>query len=136
MSPYGRMPFECDQPGCAYHGSSRTALAAHKRTRHPGAARSAAHTRYTLGKARERVNNGRRFGSAILSGKSRLWTLPNDIFGEISSSLTGKKGSFKQQMNAARKNVSNLARNLAGTRGGGGRTRRKMRGRKGTRRAH
>ena len=126
------MPFACDQPGCTYSASSRIALAAHKRTRHPGAARSAGQTRHNLAKARQRVNNGRSFGSAILSGKSRLWTLPNDIFGEIASSLTGKKGSFKQQMRAARNNVSRLARNL--TRTGGGRTRRKKPGRKGTRR--
>lgn len=127
------MAFECEEPGCTYHASSRSALAAHKRTRHPGAARSAGQTRHNLKKAKQRVNNGRTFGRSILSGTSRLWTLPKDVLGEIASSLTGKKGSFKQQMRAAGNNVTRLTRNLSGRRGGARRTRRKM-GRRGTRR--
>lgn len=117
------MAFECTQPGCTYHASSRAALAAHKRARHPGAARSAGRTRYNLGKARERLSNGRSFGSAILSGKSRLWALPKNVLSVVAASLTGKKGSFRQQMTAAANNVRNLTRNLSRM-GGGRRTRR------------
>lgn len=126
------MPFECDQPGCTYHGITRAALAAHKRSKHQGVETSAGKTRYTLKQAKQRQNNARSFGKA-LSGKSRLWTLPKNVLSVVASSLTGKKGSFKQQMQAAKNNISKLTRNLVG-RGGGRGTRRKRSKTRGTRR--
>jgi len=135
------MAFECKEPGCGYHASSRAQLGAHTRSRHPGAGKSAARTRYNLGKARERLNSGRSFGRA-LSGTSRLWKLPAEIIGEIAGSLTGKKGSFKQQMAAASENVRRLTADVTGMKmKGGARRRRKgttmrkgRRGSRGTRR--
>ena len=117
------MAFECKEPGCGYHASSRAQLGAHTRSRHPGAGKSAARTRYNLGKARERLNSGRSFGRA-LSGTSRLWKLPADVIGEIAGSLTGKKGSFKQQMKAASENVKKLTADVTGMKKSGGRRRR------------
>jgi hypothetical protein len=116
------MAFECNEPGCAYHASSRAALAQHKRTRHPGAKASAGKMRYTLQKAKNRFTSGRSFARS-LTAPSGLWRLPKNALAEIGRSLTGKKGTLQQQIRAAGNNVRNLTRNLGG-RGGARKTRR------------
>ena len=109
MEAPNRMP-KC--PKCSYRAGSKEMLAAHMRTQH---AKGSLSPRTRLRTARTRRNNARGFANSLKS-PSALWKLPTDVLRSIGQSLTGKRGTLKQQVKAAGDNVRNLLRNMTGTR--------------------